>query len=82
MQSASVSFKQWCESHEILDCAYAGLAYDAVWTIAHALDDNFLLPSDLQTAVDEADFLGVSVSTAHTFMCIIIIHHLLQKCSM
>ena len=45
-----------------MDCAYAGLAYDAVWTIAHALANNLLLPSDLQTAMAESDFVGVSVN--------------------
>ena len=62
LQSVSASFEQWCESHGILDCAYAGLAYDAVWTVAHALNDDYLLPSDLQTAVSNANFPGVSVN--------------------
>ena len=55
----SAVFQERCTARGIVDCAYAAYAYDAMWTVANAVNSlNFDL---LYMAISESNFSGASV---------------------
>ena len=56
----STVFRERCTELGIVDCVYAAYAYDAVWTVATALN-GFLTSDLLHMAIAESNFSGVSV---------------------
>ena len=55
----SAVFQERCTARGIVDCAYAAYAYDAMWTVANAVNSlNFDL---LYMAIAESNFSGASV---------------------
>ena len=56
----STVFRERCTALGIVDCVYAAYAYDAVWTVATALN-SFPTSDLLHMAIAESNFSEVSV---------------------